>query len=162
MLVNRHVAARQCGSPAHRLDLQGEGQKADRVVRVDRALELKRENQVQIAAAPKHKGIAPLRRHGLKTAVELGDVGFAQKPVGGFERADFMQPELLRQAPLPGSEVAFAATACLRRVGRNHLDTEVAQRPSYLRWTMRVDLAAHLRRQPEMATPIAIQGAEYA
>ena len=71
MLVNRRVAARQCASPAHRLDLQGEGQKADRVVRVDRALELKRENQVQIAAAPKHKGIAPLRRHGLKTAAEV-------------------------------------------------------------------------------------------
>jgi hypothetical protein len=113
---------------------------------VDHALELQRENQVEIAAGPGHKGIAPLRRHRLKAVVELGNVVGAQKRAGGFQSVDFMQPQFLRQTPLPGSEVTFAATARLRRVGRNHLNTQFAQRPSYLRETMRIGLAAHLRR----------------
>src|SRR5260370_42258926 len=71
MLVDGHGAARQAGSPAHRFDLQAEILNADRVVPVHRALELQREDEIQIPAAARHKGATRLRRPHLKTAVEI-------------------------------------------------------------------------------------------
>src|SRR5258708_17061272 len=64
---------------------------------------------------------------------------------------------LLRQPALPGAETALAAPPCLRRVSRNHLYPQFAQRSSHLRQAMRIHFPAHLRRQPEMAPPIAVQ-----
>src|ERR1035437_10680473 len=45
VLMHGHAAARQAGSPAHRLDLQAEILNADGVVPIHRALELQREDQ---------------------------------------------------------------------------------------------------------------------
>ena len=54
---------------------------------------------------------------------------------------DSGQPQLLRQASLPGAKVALAAAPRLRRVGRNHLDAQLAQRPSHLRQPIRIHFA---------------------
>ena len=70
MLMQSHRAASQAGSPTHRFDLQAEVLKADRVVPIHRALELQREDEIQIPAAPGNKCAARLRRPHLKTAID--------------------------------------------------------------------------------------------
>jgi hypothetical protein len=42
----------------------------------------------------------------LKAAIELGHVVFPQKPVRLLQASDAVQPQLLRQTSLPGSEVS--------------------------------------------------------
>src|SRR2546429_1584446 len=74
VLMDGHGAARQAGSPAHRFNLQTEILNADRVVAIHRALELQREDEIQIPAATRHKRAARLRRPYLKTAVEIRHV----------------------------------------------------------------------------------------
>ena len=102
-----------------------------------------------------------LRRRHLKAPVELGYVALAQKLIRLLHRSTSSQPQLLRQPPLPGAEAAFAAAPRLRRVRRDHLHSQLVQRPPHLGSTLVVHLAADLRRQPEMAAPIAVQGAEH-
>ena len=46
------------------------------------------------------------------------------------------------------------------RVGQNHLHSQFPRRPSHLRQTVLVHFAARLRRQPEIAPPIAVWRAE--
>ena len=48
VLVHHHLATRQRRSPAHPLDLQAEILKAHRVVAVDAAFKLQRENPFQV------------------------------------------------------------------------------------------------------------------
>jgi hypothetical protein len=55
MLVNRDRAAGQHRSPWHPLDLQHQVLKAYRVISVDRALVLQREDQVQVLARHRDK-----------------------------------------------------------------------------------------------------------
>ncbi len=162
VLVHHHLATRQRRPPAHPLDLQAQILKAHGVVAVDAAFELQRENPFQITIPAGHKSMAPLPGRDLKTAIELGHVLFPQKPVRRLQRPQLAQPQLLRQAALPGREVALAASTRFRRVGRDHLHSQLVQRPSHLRAAMVVHLAAHLRRPPEMASPIAVQRAERA
>ena len=59
---------------------------AHRVVAVHAAFELQRENPFQITTPAGHKSIAPLPGRDLKTAIELGDVLFPQKPVRRLQR----------------------------------------------------------------------------
>src|SRR5437016_6595917 len=86
--MDGHGTARQAGSPAHRFNLQTEILNADRVVAIHRALELQREDEIQIPAATQHKRAARLRRPYLKTAVELGHVVLPQKRIRRFQRRD--------------------------------------------------------------------------
>jgi hypothetical protein len=154
--MHRRLAARQGRSPAYPLTLQAEILKAHRVVAIHRALELQREDQVQIPPTARQKCASPLCRCPLKSLVELGDVVLPQKSIGGFHTRHLVQSEFLRQAALPSREVALAASPRLRRVGRNHLHPQLVRRPSHLGQTMRIHLAAHLRSQPEMAAAIVI------
>src|SRR3981081_1409950 len=126
MLMHRYRATSQAGSAQYRSDLPPEVLKSERVVPVHRALELQREDEIQISAAPGYKRAARLRRSHLKAAIELGDIVFSEKGIGPFHSADPMQPQLLRQPPLPGAKVTFTAPSGLRRVGRNHLPLQLA------------------------------------
>src|SRR5258708_30285853 len=117
MLMRSYRAASQAGSPTYRFNLPTEVLKADRVVPVHCALELQREDEIQIPAAPGYKRAARLRRPHLKAAIELGDVVFAEKSIGPFHSAYPMQPQLLRQPPLPGAKVTFTAPAALPLAG---------------------------------------------
>ena len=119
MLMHPHRATRQGRSPAHRFDLQAEMLKAHGVVPIHGPLKLQAENEIQVLPAPGQKGRSPFCGAHLKTAIELGDVVFSQKPVRFLHARDAMQPQLLGQTSLPGAEVALAATPRLRRVGRD-------------------------------------------
>ncbi len=91
VLMNRDLAASQSPSPVHPFNLQSEILKADGVVPVYSALELKREDQVQVFAPTRDKGRPALCRRHLKTPIKLGDVVLAQKAVGLFHRLDSPQ-----------------------------------------------------------------------
>jgi hypothetical protein len=56
----------------------------------------------------------------------------SQKTIRRLQRVDTNHPQLLRQASLPGVEVALAAAARLGRISGNHLNPQLAQRPSHL------------------------------
>src|SRR6202035_5144819 len=108
------------------------------------------------------KTVPPPPRRYLKMPVELGHITPAQKLIRLLHGSTSGQPQLLWQPPLPGAEAAFAAAPRLRRIRRNHLHSQLLQRPSHLGSTLVVHLAPHFRRQPEMAAPIAVQRAEHA
>src|SRR5271154_4872595 len=114
MLMDHHLATCQRRPPAHPLDLQAQILKAHRVVAVHAAFKLQREYPFQVTTPAGHESIPPLPGRDLKTAVELGDVIFPQKSVRRLERPQLAQPQLLRQAALPGREVALAASATAR------------------------------------------------
>jgi hypothetical protein len=114
VLVRDHAAASQGAAPAHRLNLQLVILKTDGVIAVHRALELQREDTLQIAGGTGDKGAPPLRCCDLKAAIELGEIAFAEKAIRFFQRGASGQPQLLRQPPLPGAEVALRAPARLR------------------------------------------------
>src|SRR5271167_2282939 len=127
MLMQGHGAASQCPAPDHPLDLQSQILEAHRVVAVHHALELQREDQLQIFAAwASHKRAATLPSWNLKAAIELPQVVFPQKLIGGPSTVVIpAQAQLLRQTSLPGPEVALATTARLRRVSRDHLHPQL-------------------------------------
>src|SRR5208283_5915192 len=109
------------------------------------------------AARTGHERTAALRRRHLKAIIELADVVLPQKPVGLVHGRDRMQPQLLRQPSLPGAKAALATSPRLRRVGRDHLHSQLVQGASHLRQAMGIDLTAYLGRQPEMAATVAIE-----
>ena len=82
MLVHDNRAAGQCAAPAHLVDLQGEALEADGVVATYSALELQREDQVQVAARASSEGCAALRRRHLEAAITCADVMLAQEAIG--------------------------------------------------------------------------------
>jgi hypothetical protein len=92
VVMHQHLATRQRRPPAHPLDLQAQILKAHRVVAVHAAFELQRENPLQVTIPTGHKSIAPLPGRDLKTAVELSDVFFPQKPVRRLQRPQLAQP----------------------------------------------------------------------
>src|SRR6266446_10146424 len=96
--------------------------KAHGVVPIHGPLKLQAENEIQVLPAPGQKGRSPFCGAHLKTAIELDDVVFSQKPVRLLHADDALQSQLLRQTSLPGSKVALAAAPCLRRVGWDHLN----------------------------------------
>jgi len=106
MLMHPDRAARQGRAPAHRFDLQAEVLKAHGVVPIHRTLKLQAENQVQVLTSAGQKCRSPFRSAHLKAAIELGHVVFPQKPVRLLQASDAVQPQLLRQTSLPGSEVS--------------------------------------------------------
>ena len=76
------------------------------------------------------------------------------------EACRFRQAQFLRQAILPSAEAAFTPPARLRRVGRDHLHSELFHRSADLRQPMRIDLLAGFAGDKEMAAAIAVQRAE--
>jgi hypothetical protein len=89
-----------------RFDLQAEVLKAHGVVPIHRTLKLQAENEVQVLTSAGQKCRSPFRSAHLKAAIELGHVVFPQKPVRLLQASDAVQPQLLRQTSLPGSEVS--------------------------------------------------------
>src|SRR3989442_13713657 len=79
VLVDHHLATGQRRPPAYPLDLQAQILKAHRVVAVDAAFELQRENPFQVATPAGHKSMAPLPGRALKTAAEPADAIFPPK-----------------------------------------------------------------------------------
>src|SRR5947199_4729458 len=91
MLVHHRLEARQGRSPAYPLNLQAEILKTHRVVAIHRALELQREDQVQIPPSARQKCASALCRCHLKSPVKLGPVVLPQKSIRGFQTRDLVQ-----------------------------------------------------------------------
>src|SRR5215472_18683141 len=121
VLVEGDRASRRCASPTHLVDLQDEVLKADGVITSHSALKLEREDQIQVLPRAGHKGRATLSRRDLEALVELADIALAEEAIGGRDRGDGFQAQLLGQPSLPGAKAAFRTTPSLRRVRRNHL-----------------------------------------
>src|SRR5881409_3630459 len=132
MLAHQHPASRQRPAPARALDLQNAIGEADGVVAVDHPLVLQRENTLQLFPTRGHKSALRLCCPHRKLAVEFRNVTLPQEPIGFFSRGDPPQPQLLRQAPLPGPEVSLTPSAGLRRIRGNHRDSQFAQGPPHL------------------------------
>src|SRR5207249_3250107 len=160
MLAHQHPASRQRPAPARALDLQNAIGEADGVVAVDHPLVLQRENTLQLFPTRGHKSALRLRCPHRKLAVEFRNVTLPQEPIGFFSRGDPPQPQLLRQAPLPGPEVSLTPSAGLRRIRGNHRDSQFAQGPPHLGEPLPVHHLPGFRCQPEVAGAIAIQRAE--
>src|SRR5437016_6105195 len=160
VLVRSHAATGKTASPRHRLDLQSQVQKADGDIAVDGALELQGEDTLEVTLGARHKGASSLRRRHPEAAIELSQVVLPQEAIGLGQGGASGQPQLLRQASLPGSEVALTAAPRLRRIRRDHANPEFAQRPSHLGQAMRIHRFSRLRSQPEVAAAIAVQSAE--
>src|SRR5438309_9514741 len=89
---------------------------------------------IQIGAFGAHEGAAFLSGRDRELAVELGHVFTAQELVGSLQIVNPTQPQLLRQAPLPSAGTALHSSACLWRIGRDHPDSQLLQRPAHLPW----------------------------
>src|SRR5260370_13872821 len=93
----------------------------------------------------------------MKATIELGYVVLGKKAVGFLHSLGATQPQLLRQPSLPRGEVALAAAARLRGVGRDHLPSQLAQSPSHLGQPVGIDLTSGLGSKPKMRAPVAVQ-----
>ena len=131
--VDHDGAARQGIPPARLFNLKDPIVQYDRVVLVDAALMLDREDPRQVFAPRTHKHCAFLRRWHSEPRVKFGDVLLAQELVRLVHRRDPPHPQLLRQASLPGPVIPLHPAPRLRRIGRNHADSQLLQRPSDLR-----------------------------
>src|SRR6266568_2340824 len=153
-------ATGQGASPARPLQLPHPSGQSHRVVVSDHALMLHREDPIQVPAPHRHESMPALRRRSRELTVHLRDCSLAQEPVRFLQRPNPGQAQLLRQPPLPGPKAPLAASPRLRRVGGDHFDLQLLQRPPHLRQPPRIDRPACLRRLKEMARPVAIERAE--
>src|SRR2546428_12643889 len=108
--MDGHGTARQAGSPAHRFNLQTEILNADRVVAIHRALELQREDEIQIPAATQHKRAARLRRPYLKTAVGISPVVLPRKNICPLPRPGPFPAQVFPRAPPPRGRSCVTAS----------------------------------------------------
>jgi hypothetical protein len=119
VLVHAHGGADKMGAQRAWRDLQAEPAPFDRVVVADPALLLEAQDLARGAAAVgDERGSGLLRRH-REPGVVGRQISFADPPVGGLERGDPGQGQLLGEAVLQGAEGALGTAARLRRVGRD-------------------------------------------
>src|SRR4030081_1868702 len=156
MLMDRHRAPGKRAAKPALLQLPAAIRNRHRVVLSHHALDLHSEYPVQVRTRSATKCSSWLCRRYCELLVEYRNVALAQEGIRRFQSSDAGQPQLLRQPSLPGAETAFAAPACLRRIGRNHLHPQLLQSPAHLRQTMLVHLLARLQSHKEMAAAITI------
>src|ERR1700747_3358614 len=94
--------------------------------------------------------------------IELCDVAFPEKLVGGSQAANAVQAQFLWQTPLPGTKAAFSSSTGLWGVGRDHLDSQLRQCPAHLGRSAAIDRLTRFRGMEEMAGPIAVERTESA
>src|SRR5450759_616509 len=162
MFVDRYRTSRQRVAESCFADLPRTVPDCHRVVLFHYALSLHSEDPVQVAPPCPPKCRAFLRRRYAELVVELPDVPLPEKSIGTLRGGDPGQSELLRQAPLPGSEAALRPPARLWRIGRDHLHSQLLHRPSNLRQAVLIHLLPRLHRDEKVTPPVAVQGAEQA
>src|ERR1022692_2373957 len=146
VLMDDHLASGQGMAPVSALELHHQVVKAYGVVRINGALESLRKDHFQIPVPAGYKRRTALSCRNRKTAVELGDVVLIEKVVGPLQSSDPAQAQLLRQPSLPGGEVAFRASPRLRRVGRDHMHSQLLHGAAHLRRALIIDLRSEERR----------------
>src|SRR5262245_2236439 len=132
----------------------------DRVVVPNEAFLLHGKDAIEVLPVNWCERGSCLRRRNGELAVELGDVVIPQKRVRLFWRADILQPQFLRKPALPGTEVALTSSSSLRRVSRDHADTQFFHGPSDFGHLSRIHRLSRLGCAEEVAGTIAINRAE--
>src|SRR5450756_492906 len=89
-------------------------------------------------------------------------VDLFQVPVGTVYVRDPCAGQFLGQSALVRLERPLAASTRLRRVGRNMVNTQLLERPPYLRQVDLVDLATRLWGDEVVATAVAVQAGKQA
>src|ERR1700719_4337947 len=110
MLMDGHSLACERVTPTRLVELPPLITNGDGVVVGHHAFGLNREDPIQIAAPAAAKGRATSGSLHRELVVELVNVALAQEAVGWFDCGDAGQPQLLRQAALPGAEAPFATS----------------------------------------------------
>src|ERR1035437_2817471 len=112
--MDRYRSSRQSVAKPRLVDLPKPAPNRHGVVLGHYSLRLHREDPVQVGPAGEPKRRAFLFCGHLELVVKLADIPLPQKGIGPLRGADPRQSELLRQAPLPGSETALRPPARLR------------------------------------------------
>ena len=132
VLVHAHPRLDEVRAQRARRDLEGKTPVAHAVVVADHALLLHAQDVPMDAGGVGDERGRRLLGRDREAGVVLGQVDLAQEPVGGLDRGDAGELELLGQAVLEGAEGALGTPARLGRVGRDVLDPELAERPADL------------------------------
>ncbi len=138
-------------------DLQFQPVEGDAIVVADLALFLEAEDLGEIDAGDRDESHAFLLGLDGETRIMGGDVDVPDKGVGGLDRGDPGERQLLRQAVLQGLEDAFRTASGLRRIGRDMFDAQMLEGASDLGRTGPIDLAAGLRCMKIMAAAVRIE-----
>ena len=95
-LLDDDAAARHCGTPHCRFNLQDHVRQADRIVVVNSSFTLDRENAIQILAAQSNKSRSRL------ASIDTGAIAHeGQRPVPGFAETSSCKPSGSRAARRP-------------------------------------------------------------
>ena len=98
------LGAYEIGSCRMRRDLQPGAVPGDGVVGSDGALFLDAQEIAPLFRGHRHEGLPCFGGLGREAGVVGRNIGFPEKPVGGFDIADTNESELLRQPVLKGAE----------------------------------------------------------
>jgi hypothetical protein len=90
-------------------------------------------------------------------ALWAGDIGLPEKAIGRLDRGDSGQGQSLHQSVLQGLKHTLRAASCLRRIGRDMLDTQMRQRPTNLGGSMAIDRTTRLGRVEIVAAAIGLE-----
>src|SRR5213083_1992776 len=117
-----HAQARTAGAAGLLGQLQGDGVEGDDVIPPDGALLLLAEDGVEVHAVQWHEGARGVGRDPRELVVVVGDKALGQVGIGGDERRDPREGELVDEAPLHRPVEALAAAPGLGGVGADVLD----------------------------------------
>jgi hypothetical protein len=132
-------------------DLEFQPVERHAIIVADLAVFLNAENLAKIDARDCNESDAILFGRNRETRIVSRYIDIPDEGVGGLDRGDPGQRQLLRQPVLQGLEDAFRAAAGLRRIGRDMYDAQMVESPAHLRQARSVDLSASLRRMKIMA-----------
>ena len=161
--IDRDPALRETIAPRRLCNLQVPLAHLHTGIGANDALVLHRTDALQRPARVRDKGrVLTGGHHGPAPVVER-QPGVLKKLIGGRDRRDSSQPQLLREPPLPGLPPPFHAAAGLGRVRRDQLDAQLLSRPLNLRGPPRLlrPMRTLVRaRRDEVTRAIRIQTAE--
>src|ERR1700687_2825714 len=160
MLVDRYRAPSQGIAKSGFVDLPRPSLDGHGVIVVHHALRLHAEDPVQVTSPRPPERRAFLRRRHAELVVELRDVPIPQECIGALHRGHPRQAELLRQAPLPSPKTPLRAASRLWSGPRDQFVSQLLHSPSNLRQAALIHLFSFLYGHEEMASTVAIQGAE--
>ena len=113
--------------------LQGEVVQGDHIVFAHGALVLLAEDGVEVHAVQGHEGARGVGGGPRELLVVVGEKALHQVGIGGGERGDAREVQLVDEAPLHRAVEALAAAAGLRGIGPDVLDAEAVEGPADLR-----------------------------
>src|SRR5215472_10802868 len=156
LFQDQYPAARQGRSPRCGLNLEEGVHQTNRIVAVDRAFVLNREDAIQVQRAGWNKGCTGLSGRLREAGIELVQINVSQKRICRIDGRDVADTQFLRQASLPGSKIPFSSSSRLRRVSRDHLNAQLFHGPSNLRQLALIHELLFSRRKEKVPSAVAV------